>query len=83
MLGGQIHQVQLDHAKEVVARQPVLVKHLKDHLVLGRLDAKHKLLVPFRVERLLLRLGQHRVDVHVPADCVQVDADVWVAGRKE
>lgn len=78
MLRGQIGQVQLHHAQEVVARQPVLVKHLEDHLVLGRTDTEHKLLVPLGIQRLLLRLGQHRVNVHIARDCVEVDAHVRV-----
>jgi len=38
LLRGQIHQGQLHHAQKVVACQAILVKHLKDKLMLRRFN---------------------------------------------
>lgn len=38
LLRGQVHQRQLDHAQEVIACQAILVKYLKDKLMLRRFN---------------------------------------------
>ena len=77
----QLIERQLDHAEKVVAREPILVEHLQHQLVLGRVDAQDELLVPLRVERPLLRLGELGQDGRVTADLVYVNAHVRVAVR--
>lgn len=78
VLSRDVDQGQLHHSEKVIAGQSILVEHLEHDLVLGRSHPEHKLLLPFRVQRLLFRLGQHRIDIHVPAHRVQVDSHVRI-----
>lgn len=45
----QIDESQLHHAEKVVARETILVEHLKHQLVLARLHAEDEFFIPQRV----------------------------------
>lgn len=52
LLARQVHQAQLNHAQEVVARESILVEHLKHELVLVGLDTENELFIPLWIEGL-------------------------------
>lgn len=74
----QLAERQFHHAQEVVPGEAIFVEYLKDQLVLVRFHPEDELFVPLGVEGFLLGFRQHRIDVLVAGDGVQVDPDVRV-----